>query len=386
MARIIARLAADGAETLIAGGAVRDALMGREPGDLDVATSALPDRVQAAFARTIDVGKSFGTIIVVEDGRQVEVTTFRREDGYLDGRRPSTVSFTDAAEDAARRDFTVNALFYDPDAETVIDHVGGADDLNARRLRTVGDPERRFAEDHLRMLRAVRFVAQLGFALDDDAARSISAGAARLADVAAERTFAEMKRLLGAPARGAGLRVARDTGVLSVIWPEYDLRFDATGRADEPFVNWENAFAAASWTAGAAAADHRLGTWRAPNDVRRRVAAQMRGLATLLDPRARPADRLRALGGEVKHEVRALARGLVPPARLTADLAALAAVTTAGGELPAPWLSGEDLARLGVPRGAKMGQLLRRLGDAQLEGLITSRDEAEARARIWQNE
>jgi tRNA nucleotidyltransferase (CCA-adding enzyme) len=380
-ARVIERLAADGAVTLLAGGGVRDALLGRAPKDLDLATAAPPERVQALFSRTVDIGKAFGTIIVIEDGAQIEVTTFRREDAYLDGRRPSGVTFTDAREDAERRDFTVNALFYDPLGEAVIDYVDGRADLAAHRLRTVGDPRRRFAEDHLRILRAVRFVAQLEFQLDPPTAAAVAAHAGDLVSVAPERVLAEMKRLLESPHRALGLRAARATGVLDVVWPEFDPQFLTAS-----FANWENAYAGLNWARGAAVADKRLAQWRAPNDVRRRVGEQMRGVETLLDADARPAARLRALGGPLKTEVRALARLLVPPQRLTADLASLASITTAGGELPVPYLNGEDLARLGVPRGARMGEILRKLGDAQLEGLVTSRDEAEARARLWLNE
>jgi tRNA nucleotidyltransferase/poly(A) polymerase len=378
---VIETLAATGAQTLFAGGGVRDALLGIAPKDLDLATSAAPSVVERAFARTVDIGKDFGTIVVVDGKRQIEVTTFRREDVYLDGRRPSAVTFTDAREDAARRDFTVNAIFYDPRTETVIDFESGRADLAAKILRTVGDPRRRFAEDRLRMLRAVRFVAQLGFELEPATAAAIRAEAAALGTVAPERVLAEMKRLLTAPGRAAGLRAARATGVLEVVWPECDQTF-----VDAEFLGWENAFAALSWSAGPEVAAARASAWRAPNEAKRRITEQMRAARVLTDPGSSRPARLRAWGSAYGPDVRALARVLVSPEAFEIEREAFARIATPEGELPAAWLNGADLARLGVEPGARMGELLRRLYDAQLDGRISGRDEAEDRARLWLNE
>ena len=153
-------------EAYLVGGCVRDELRGMAPQDYDMATSARPEEVEALFPQTHAVGKSFGVILVVEHGHTFEVATFRAESDYTDGRRPNTVTFSDAQTDASRRDFTVNGLFMDPLTDTVHDWVGGQEDLAKRRLRTIGHPTERFNEDHLRLLRAVRLAAQLDFEID----------------------------------------------------------------------------------------------------------------------------------------------------------------------------------------------------------------------------
>ena len=170
---VIRTLRADGHQAYVVGGCVRDQLLGAQPKDWDVATSARPEQVEALFPRTIGVGKSFGVILVVLDGHESEVATFRGESEYSDGRHPDSVHFTDAEEDARRRDFTINALFYDPEEQCVLDFVGGLADLDAHLLRTVGEPEERFAEDHLRLLRAVRFAARTGFTLEARTRRAV---------------------------------------------------------------------------------------------------------------------------------------------------------------------------------------------------------------------
>src|SRR5689334_7504560 len=165
-AGIVARLQKASFDAFWVGGCVRDYLLGREPTDYDIATSALPDQVEDLFKRTIAVGRKFGVMVVIEGGHQFQVATFRAEADYRDGRHPEFVTFGSAMADARRRDFTVNGLFYDPIKEKLHDWVGGETDLRARVIRTIGSPEERFAEDHLRLLRAVRFAAQLGFKIE----------------------------------------------------------------------------------------------------------------------------------------------------------------------------------------------------------------------------
>src|SRR3569623_3460811 len=155
--RIVQTLVNAGHEAVFAGGCVRDMLRGGEPKDYDVATSARPEQVRKIFPNSHAVGAHFGVIIVVMDGQPFEVATFRRDGDYSDGRHPDAVEFTSAEEDAKRRDFTVNGLFYNPLKDEVIDHVGGRADLEKKILRAIGDPRQRFQEDHLRLLRAIRF-------------------------------------------------------------------------------------------------------------------------------------------------------------------------------------------------------------------------------------
>ena len=221
--RVIRTLREAGHEALLAGGCVRDLLLKREPKDYDVATSALPDQVEALFERTVAVGKAFGVIKVLDDkldGFDIEVATFRHDGPYLDGRHPSSVQFTTAAEDAARRDFTINALFLDPDSGAVLDHVGGLADLDARVIRAVGDPRVRFKEDKLRLLRAVRFAAGLNFDIDDATLEAVRDMAAEIKVVSAERMQAELTTLLTARGQSRGFKLMLETELLDAILPE----------------------------------------------------------------------------------------------------------------------------------------------------------------------
>ena len=204
---IVRRLQTAGFSAFWVGGCVRDFLLGREPGDYDIATSALPDQIERLFPRTVPVGRKFGVIIVVEGEHQFQVATFRAEADYRDGRRPETVVFADARADAERRDFTVNGQFFDPIAEQLHDWVGGEVDLRAKVIRTIGLPEERFAEDHLRLLRAVRFAAQLGFEIEPATFAALQANAAKIKLISAERVRDELIKLFAPPPDGsAGLR------------------------------------------------------------------------------------------------------------------------------------------------------------------------------------
>lgn len=202
------------------GGCVRDRWLGKEPSDYDVATSALPDQIEALFPNTVAVGKQFGVILVLRDGHPFQVATFRSESDYTDGRRPDNVTFSSPEADASRRDFTVNGLFYDPISEQMLDWVGGLEDLQARRIRTIGDPECRFAEDHLRLLRAVRFAAQLDFEIDPLTWRAIKANVAKIGSVSAERARDELWKLFKPPHAARGLDLLREAGLLKLLLPE----------------------------------------------------------------------------------------------------------------------------------------------------------------------
>ena len=203
MAReIAAKLQRAGFAAFWVGGCVRDFLLGREPQDFDIATNAKPEQVEKLFQRTIPVGKKFGVILVVENKQQFEVATFRAEAEYRDGRRPGKVIFANAEADASRRDFTINGLFYDPLTEKIHDWVGGERDLQAKIIRTIGRPEERFGEDHLRMLRAVRFAAQLDFEIEPKTLAAIQALAPKIKLISAERVRDELIKLFAAPSVG----------------------------------------------------------------------------------------------------------------------------------------------------------------------------------------
>jgi len=218
---IVVRLRAAGHSAWFVGGCVRDLLLGREPKDYDVATSAPPEEVLRLFPRAGQVGAHFGVVMVHEGSAYVEVATFRSDLEYRDGRRPESVRFErDPREDAIRRDFTINALMLDPSTGEVLDFVGGRQDLQARIMRAIGDPERRFREDHLRLLRAVRFAARLGFEIEPATFEAIRALAPAIRRVSAERVRDELARILteGGPRRG--FELLDDAGLLREILPE----------------------------------------------------------------------------------------------------------------------------------------------------------------------
>ncbi len=219
-ADIVGRLKMAGFEAFLVGGCVRDFIRGCKPGDYDVATSARPDDVRGIFPRTIPVGEKFGIILVVENGRTFEVATFRTEEGYDDGRRPSRVSFATAEEDVRRRDFTINGLLMDPQTGEVIDYVNGCGDIEKRLLRTIGDPEKRFSEDRLRMLRAVRFAASLDFAMDDNTFFAISKNAAAIVGISAERVREELSSILTGGGARRGMELLAASGLLQEALPE----------------------------------------------------------------------------------------------------------------------------------------------------------------------
>lgn len=221
--RIVRTLVEKGHEAFFVGGCVRDAMLGVEPGEIDIATGAPPGRVQDLFPRTVAVGKSFGVVIVIEDGMPFEVATFRKESGYEDGRHPENVEYTESAEeDVLRRDFTVNGMLYDPVSEEVYDHVGGLEDLELRTVRTIGDPERRFGEDRLRMMRAVRFSSCLGFELDPDALSVVRREASDISAVSRERTREELVKIITRKNPGDGIRLLSDSGLLEHFLPEVE--------------------------------------------------------------------------------------------------------------------------------------------------------------------
>jgi len=217
---ICARLAAAGHRALLAGGCVRDRLLGVEPQDFDVATSALPDQVMALFPQTHAVGAAFGVVLVVVPEGPVEVATFRSDGPYLDGRHPSSVQFSTLEDDAARRDFTINALYLDPADNSVIDLVDGEADLRAGVLRAVGNPEARFREDHLRLLRAVRFAARLGFAIAPETFAAMRAMAPRCVDTSAERVRDELIKMLTEGGARRAFELLDATDMLDHVLPE----------------------------------------------------------------------------------------------------------------------------------------------------------------------
>jgi tRNA nucleotidyltransferase (CCA-adding enzyme) len=378
-----------GFEAVTVGGAVRDVLLGRVGGDWDVATSAHPDEVVARFARTIPTGMAHGTVTVIA-GRgahrmPIEVTTYRGDGAYVDGRRPTSVVFgVPLTEDLARRDLVVNAIAYDPVHARLIDPFDGRGDLAARRLRAVGDPAARFAEDGLRIMRAIRFAATLGFALDDDTTAAIPGALPSLAKVSRERVKVELDKLLGAPAPGAALTIARATGVLAQELPEATVD-DAAWPARLAWLERAPAEARLAvlvaggpdGEASAAAAERALRRLKAANDERDRAVRLVR-LAHHADPTERVVRRALARCGRA-HAALAVAlwqaRGDAAPAVADAGAAILGRGDALNaGELA---LTGAALiAALGLTPGPAVGRALAACLEAVLDEPTRNQPEA----------
>lgn len=419
---VVRRLRADGHEAYFAGGCVRDQLLGRTPEDYDVATSARPERVRALFSRTIPVGMQFGVVLVLEHGHHFQVATFRSDDAYVDGRRPSRVYFGSAEADARRRDFTINALFLDPETDEVLDFVGGRADLTAGLIRAIGDPGARIAEDRLRLLRAVRFAARFGFTIEETTRRAIRAAASTLVDIAAERIGEEIVKILTEGAARRGFELLEETGLLDVVLPEVAAM---QGVAQSPEHHpegdvWQHTLlllqqlpAGVSETLAlgallhdvakpltAVAGNDRVTFWRhdeigaklaveicqrlrRSRSVWERVEYLVRNHLRLIDaPAMRPATLKRLLAAEGFEELCRLARidALASSCDLDPVLFCEAKRTELAAEelRPPPLLGGHDLLALGYPPGPTLGRILRALEDAQLDGVVRTRDEAEA--------
>jgi len=419
---IVARLRRAGFDAYLAGGSVRDMLLGRPAADYDIATAATPPEVTALFSETVQVGAAFGVVQVLVDGAPYEVATFRTEGPYRDHRHPSSVRYATVREDALRRDFTINGLFWDPTTREVLDLVGGQADLAARVVRTIGDPSARFAEDGLRMLRAVRQAAELSFEIAPETREAIGRMARDLAAVSAERIRDELVRIAAGPDPSRGLALLRDTGLLQVVLPEvaaeagvpqpaefhpegdvfehtrlvlahlraptgtlamaallHDVGKPPTlARADRIRFNRHD-------EVGAELARDVMGRLRFPRREIDRVTALVRQHMIFKDvPRMREA-RLRRLLDEPEFpELLELHRADCEASH--GDLSTYEWVRAKQGELaaspPAPrYVTGDDLLALGLPAGPRVGEILRAVDDARLEGRVRTREEAIALAR-----
>lgn len=395
---VVHRLRDCGYEALWAGGCVRDELLGGHPKDYDVATSALPQQVREVFGqrRTLALGAAFGVISVLgpKEAGQVEVATFRRDAGYTDGRRPDHVTFSIAEEDAQRRDFTINGLFYDPLSGRVIDYVGGVDDLRARVVRAIRNPHERFAEDKLRMLRAVRFTATFGFELEAQTLAAIKTHAREVVVVSAERIAAEMRRMLCHVQRSLAAKLLRDTGLLEVIWPESGSLSAEQWR--DTLLVLRHLDGPAFGTALAALVrgcvnEHptiaiQLGErWRLSNEeialIRFLLAHEKFALAAPASPWPQVQRMLiEPAATELVKYVQAIEHvehGATPVADFCRSKLALPREVLD----PPPLVTGADLKALGLPPGPQFKPLLENVRDKQLEGQVTSKEDALAYIR-----
>lgn len=416
--RVVETLRRAGFQALLAGGCVRDLALGRAPKDWDVATDAGPEEVAALFEHTVAVGAQFGISVVVLGADHYEVARFRRDGPYRDGRRPASIEPADARADALRRDFTINGLFYDPASGEILDYVGGQQDLHAKVLRAIGDPAARFAEDDLRLLRAVRFAARLGFAIEPATWDALCARAECIAGVSAERLRDELTLLLTEGGVVLGLRLLDQSGLLQAVLPEVaamrgvpqDAEFHPEGDVwthvqllfaylDEPSV--ELAWSALLHDIGkpstmvraerihfhghdvvgakmAAAICRRL---RMSNQARERIVDLVASHMRLRNVRQmRPSKLKRLLREPYFPELLSLHRADCLASHGQLDLYEFCREQLADLKKeqlrPPALLTGDDLIALGFAPGPLFRKMLTAVEDAQLEGQLASREEA----------
>jgi len=415
---VVRRLRAAGFTAYWAGGCVRDLIMGRIAKDFDVATNAIPETVMELFLQAVPVGKSFGVVRVPLAGNWYEVATFRKDAAYVDGRHPTSITFSDPETDAQRRDFTVNGLFYDPLSEDVLDYVDGSRDIERRIIRAVGEPGQRFREDHLRLLRAVRFATTLDFVIDPATALAIRDNAPSIATISAERIREELSRLLVEAKRaGEALVTLRDLGLLKVILPEVAAmqgveqppEFHPEGdvfrhtvimldemQTDDPRLAW----AVLLHDVGKPpTAEFKEGRWRF--ECHANVGAE--GARAILERLRFSSEDTEAIVfmvgnhmrfSDVKSMRRSTLRRLVGAPTFTAELELHRLDCTAShgdlvnyhylGEfqeqmeaepvLPEPWINGRDIIALGLRQGPEVGVWRKKAYDAQLEGTFADRE------------
>jgi poly(A) polymerase len=392
--KIIRRLHRNGFHALLAGGCVRDMLLGRRAKDYDVATDARPEDVTNLFKRTLKVGAQFGVVIVLTEGRQIEVATFRTETGYADGRHPDTVEFAGAAEDAARRDFTINGMFYDPLTERVIDYVNGQADLKKKIIRTIGNPAERFGEDYLRMLRAIRFSTQLGFAIEPSTWSAICSNADKIRKISGERIAMELEGILVSPNRAAGVSMLNRSGLAEEIFPdfvEWKAQY-ATEVLGQLRTKVDFSLALAGLFAGCEVqfAAEKLRVLKLSRNRTKHIKFLLNNRDVLLDENMSLAKLKKLLAEPYFRDLYELQRAIQKTKdtgrKSLAALINLRKRINALGDVelrPKPLLNGHDLIRLGAVPGPGLGQLMEELYIAQLEGQLKTPKQAGDWVQKW---
>jgi len=388
---VIKQLRSNGFEALLAGGCVRDMLLGRPASDYDVATDARPEDVIKIFRRTLKVGAKFGVVIVLVQGRQVEVATFRTESGYADGRRPTSVKFASASEDASRRDFTINGMFYDPLNDKVIDYVNGQADLKNQIVRTIGKPEERFSEDCLRMLRAVRFSTQLDFAIEQGTFSAVCSNAKNIARISGERIAVELEGILACPNRSVGTSMLVESGLAEAIFPGFTgeqakFAVSVLGKLRKKvgfalalaglFAGFETRFAI-----------EKCQILKLSRNQNKHIKFLLTNRGKLLDERMSLAELKKFLAEPYFWDLYELQRAIqkAQAANVTALVNLRKRIKALGDvELrPKPLLNGHDLIRLGAVPGPSLGQLAEELYIAQLEGELQTQQQAVLWTQKW---
>src|SRR3990167_2573595 len=419
---VLKKLRDAGYQAVFAGGCVRDTLLGRTPHDYDIATNALPAEIEKLFVRTIPVGAQFGVIIVLESNQEIQVATFRSDGTYTDGRHPTSVTYTSAEEDAKRRDFTINGLFYDPIKDEVFDYVNGREDLTKKIIRAIGNPRERFQEDKLRLLRAIRFATTLGFTIDPATWEALLELAPEIHSVSAERIRDELQKILLSPNRLHGFDLLYPSGLLRDIIPDIELfkgceqppEFHPEGDvfvhtrlmisllSPEPSlpsvlsVLFHDIGKPATRTVdpatgkmsfyghdqlGATMTEKLLQRLRFPNEIIDAVIPAVRLHMSFKDvPKMRLSTLRRLMARPTFHDELELHRvdctsshGMLDNYELLKQKEVEFAQMPL---IPPPLITGEDLINLGFAPGPEFGKILRAVKDRQLENLIATKEEA----------
>jgi tRNA nucleotidyltransferase/poly(A) polymerase len=369
-------------------------VLGRRAKDYDVATNAHPDDVVKLFRRTLKVGAQFGVVIVLVQKLHVEVATFRTETGYVDGRHPGKVEFTSAAKDAARRDFTINGMFYDPLKREVIDYVGGRADLKSKIVRTIGVAEERFGEDYLRMLRAVRFATQLGFSIETRTWSAICKNANNITRISGERIRMELEGIVVGPNRAAGVSSLVESGLAEAIFPGF------VGREVKSAVKVmaqlrkkvDFALALGSLFAGFESdfAIGRCAALKLSRNETKHIKFLLTNRGKLLDDQMSLGRLRMMLAGPYFWDLYELQRAIQKTKgrgrKAISPLIKLRKRIKALGDIelrPRPLLNGHDLMRLGAVPGPTLGQLAEEMYIAQLEGQLQTVRQAKQWVKEW---
>jgi tRNA nucleotidyltransferase/poly(A) polymerase len=388
---VIKRLNRNGFQALLAGGCVRDMLLRRKASDYDVATNAHPKDVMKLFKRTLKVGAKFGVVIVLIEEAQVEVVTFRTETGYADGRHPAVVQFAGAYQDASRRDFTINGMFYDPVKKEVIDYINGRADLKKKLIRTIGSPTERFGEDYLRMLRAVRFSTQLGFAIEARTFSAICSNSKHITRISGERIAMELEAILVNPNRSMGASLFLETGLAEAIFSGFttkDIKFGIKVLTQlRKKSNSALALAAFFASCPTEFALEKCKILKLSRNQTKHIKFLLESRGNLLDKKMSLAQLKLIVSEPYFGDLYELERAIQKARRRSiAALVNLKKRIKALGDIelrPKPILDGHTLIRLGAVPGPLLGQLAEEMYIAQLEGLIQTKTQAEQWVQNW---
>ncbi|MHC4637714.1 MAG: CCA tRNA nucleotidyltransferase [Planctomycetota bacterium] len=392
--KVVNKLRSRGFEALLAGGCVRDMLLCRRANDHDVATDARPGDVIRLFKRTLKVGAKFGVVIVLLRDKQVEVATFRTETGYADGRHPGKIEFSNAREDAARRDFTINGMFYDPLEKKVLDFVGGQRDLSNRIIRTIGKAEERFGEDYLRMLRAVRFSTQLGFEIEAKTFAAIRGNARNITRISGERICMELEGILVDTNRSAGMSLLARSGLADEIFPglsaeQINFAVKVLGylRKKVDFALSLTAFFVGCDTDFAVKSCKIL---KLSRNQEKHIKYLLANRGRLLDNNMSLAQLKMFLAEPYFRDLFELQKAIqkvnVGGRKGIEPLIALRRRIKKLGDVelqPKPLLNGHELMSLGASPGARLGQLAEEMYIEQLEGVLQDKTQAEQWVKKW---